>query len=429
MTVARVLIVEDSPTQAQQLAILLADAGFDVEIAPDASQGYALAAEWDFDLIMADVYLPDGNGFDLCRRIKADPRLKHARVLIDTADSNPKNVLRGLEANADGFMTKDHSPAEIVGRVQRTLVGGARPVTVGDLECTQVTFQNTDFLLKPGIEQLLNVLLSAFEDVLTLNERLKANEAALLQLNEEIRNANQALEEANKLKDRFLGMAAHDLRNPIGNISVMASMILQNECDPKEQTDFLNCILRESEQMLLLLQDLLSASATRSGKLELKRVLQDPVNILRAAFDRFALMARKKGVKLSWEVPINLPSAELDTQRMAEVLSNLISNGLKFCSPGQSVFLGAAAANSGLEIYVRDTGPGIRQEEMPHMFEPFMRLSNRPTAGEPSTGLGLSIVKQIVELHGGRVSVESAVGQGTTLRLHLPLQFPYAKAG
>src|SRR5262249_50695812 len=146
-------------------------------------------------------------------------RLKDTPVLIDTADSNPKNVLRGLEAGADGFMTKHHSPLEIVGRVQRTLSGGARHVRGGDNHCMQVTFQKADFLLKPTAAQLLNILLSAFEDVLNLNQRLQANEVVLRRLNDDIRSANRELENANRLKDRFLSMAAHDLRNPLANIS------------------------------------------------------------------------------------------------------------------------------------------------------------------------------------------------------------------
>jgi signal transduction histidine kinase len=423
----RILVVEDSPTQAQQLAILLSDAGCEVEIAPDATEGYARATSEHFDLFMIDVHLPDGDGFELCRRIKANSKLKNTPVLIDTADPNPKNVLRGIEADADGFMTKDHSPDEMIGRVQRTIAGGPRREHVGDVTYTRVTFQNADFLLKPSIEQLLNILLSAFEDVINLNERLKAKEVALLELNEEIRKANQALAELNRLKDRFLSLAAHDLRNPIGNISVMASMMLKNECAPDEQREFLNSMVHESEQLLLLLHDLLSASTTR-GRLELKPVFQDPLKLLRQAFDGFVLIARKKDIKLIWEVPPRLPFTELDTKHMAEVLSNLIGNAVKFCSPGQSVFLGAAAVNSQLEIYVRDNGPGIKEEELPHLFEPFVKLSNKPTAGEPSTGLGLSIVKQIVELHGGRVSVDSRLGQGTTLTVHLPLHFPHAGA-
>jgi signal transduction histidine kinase len=268
-------------------------------------------------------------------------------------------------------------------------------------------------------------LLSAFEDVLNLNERLKANEVTLLDLNDEIRKANKALEEANRLKDRFLSMAAHDLRNPIGNISVMASMMLQNECSPEEQKDFLNTMILETDHILELLHDLLSASATQ-GKLELRPVLQDPVAILRQAFNGFVLIARKKGIKLVWQVPPSLPSAELDAKRIAEVLSNLLANGINFCAPGCSVFLSAAGKNSHLEISVLDNGPGIKEVELPHLFEPFVKLSNKPTAGEPSTGLGLSIVKQIVELHGGRVSVESSVGKGSNFKVLLPLHYPYS---
>jgi signal transduction histidine kinase len=419
----RILVVEDSPTQAQQLAILLADAGFEVEIAATAAQGYAHATTGEFDLIMVDVYLPDESGFELCRRVKAHARLKRIPILINTADSDPKNVLRGLAAGADGFMTKDHSSDEILGRVQRTLNGGARLLRTGDFDCIKVTFQDTDFLLNPTIEQLLNILLSAFEDVINLNLRLKASEAALLELNTEIRTANRALEEANKVKDRFLSMAAHDLRNPIGNISVMASMMRDDECDSAERNNFLDSMIRQSEQMLQLIEDLLCASATRTGKLELKPVLQDPAKVLRQAFDRFLLPARKKGVQLLWEVPPGLPPTELDSERLAEVLSNLISNGLKFCSPGQSVTLGARVVDSKLEIWVRDNGPGIQKAELPHLFDPFTKLSNRPTGGEPSTGLGLSIVKQIVELHGGHVSVQSVVGQGTMFTLQLPLYY------
>jgi signal transduction histidine kinase len=424
----RILVIEDSPTQAQELAMLLGDAGFEVEVASDATEGYKLATQGHFDLIMADVHLPDGNGFDLCRQLKAEARLKDTPVLIVTADSNPQNVLRGLEVDADGFMTKDRSSAEIVGRVQRTLAGGARQVRVGDLEYTQVIFQNTEFLLKATIEKLLNILLSGFEDVINLNERLKADQAVLLQLNEEIRSANQALEEANRLKDKFINMAAHDLRNPVGNINVMASMMLQNECEPNEQREFLNNIAHETEQVLVLLEDLLSASTMRDHRLDLKPVFQNPIGILRKAFDGFVLIARKKGLKLIWDVPSTLPSAELDTVRMTEVLSNLIANGVKFCAPGRSVSLAATAVDSHLEISVRDNGPGISPDEIPHLFEPFARLSNKPTAGEPSSGLGLSIVKQIVELHGGNVSVESAVGRGTTFKVLLPLHFPHAVA-
>jgi signal transduction histidine kinase len=122
--------------------------------------------------------------------------------------------------------------------------------------------------------------------------------------------------------------------------------------------------------VLELIQDLLSASANHTGKLELKPVVQDPTKLCARHSNRSVLIARKKGIQVVWEVPSSLPSAELDPVRVTEVLSNLISNGVKFCSPGQSVALGARPADSALEIFVRDNGPEIKEDELPHLFDP-----------------------------------------------------------
>src|SRR6202035_672134 len=134
-------------------------------------------------------------------------------------------------AGADGFMTKNQTAPQIVHRVQRTIAGGARQVQLGGIDYTQVAFRGVDFRLRPTTNQLLNVLLSAFEDVLDLNDRLKASETALRELNVEIRKANEALGQANRIKSKFLKIAAHDLRNPIGAIQGMAALLLEEGAD------------------------------------------------------------------------------------------------------------------------------------------------------------------------------------------------------
>src|SRR5260370_813825 len=126
MAAPRVLIVEDSPTQAFQLSLVLQEAGFDVVTAPDAEEGYARLRQEPFDAVLSDLMLPGESGFDLCRRIKADIERRHTPVIILTSECDPLNVLRGLEAGADDFMTKDHDSAEVVGRLRRTL---AAPTT------------------------------------------------------------------------------------------------------------------------------------------------------------------------------------------------------------------------------------------------------------------------------------------------------------
>jgi class 3 adenylate cyclase/DNA-binding NarL/FixJ family response regulator len=166
----RVIVVEDSPTQAQLLSLLLEDAGFEVETAPDAERGFARLTEAPFDIVLSDLHLPGDSGFDLCRRLKADPRFRHLPIIVCTSEVDPVNVLRGLQCGADGFFIKDRDPEEIVGSIRRVL---ARPPSAEPGPRTPVFFLGQEFDLTAGREQLLNILVSAFEDVIHLNRKLE----------------------------------------------------------------------------------------------------------------------------------------------------------------------------------------------------------------------------------------------------------------
>src|SRR4051812_35156661 len=164
----RVLVVEDSPTQAQQLAYILEDAGFEVETAPDAEQGFERLARGTFAVVLSDLNLPGDSGFDLCRRIKAEPTLRHVPVVVCTSEADPMNVLRGLQAGADGFMTKDRDSTAIVASVRRALDRVASPDAAFS---NRVRFLGREFELAAGRAQLLDILVSAFEDVVRLNQQ------------------------------------------------------------------------------------------------------------------------------------------------------------------------------------------------------------------------------------------------------------------
>jgi two-component system, sensor histidine kinase and response regulator len=416
--VTRVLLIEDSLTQAVQLSALFEGAGFQVEHRNDAETGFALLQSDHFELVVSDLVLPGESGFDLCRRIKLDPRLAHTPVIVLTTQADPLNVLRGLEAGADGFMSKRHSPQEIVERVRRALRADDR----GE----QATFQGQRFRLNVGKAQLLNVLLSAFEDGVELNRRLAQSEAALRGVNQELLKTNAALGDANEVKDRFLGIAAHDLRNPLSAIQGFVSFLLDGTFGEinDEQQDALQRVAKSVDTMLSLLSDLLDVSALRAGKMAFHPERQSVVPMLREAFDSVTLAARQKGIALNKEIHDDLPAVEFDRQHLLAVVSNLLSNAVKFCSAGARVTLGSRPSGDRVEIWVEDDGPGIRPDEMPRLFEPFARLSARPTGGEKSTGLGLSIAKEIVERHGGSISATSTPGQSTTFHIELPPRFP-----
>jgi signal transduction histidine kinase len=419
----RLLLVEDSPTQAAELSFVLEDAGFEVEIAGDAERGWKSISAASPAAIVTDLVLPGESGFDLCRRVKADPRTRSVPVIVLTGESDPVNVLRGLEAGADGFMTKDHSPEAIVERIRRTIRHTADAAGAPEIAVRRVDFLGQVFELRATREQLLNVVLGAFEDGIRLNERVRASEAMLRERHDALGRANEALREANEVKERFLRAAAHDLRNPAGVIRSIAEIILEGDAGPvsDDQRDLLGRVVRQAQTLLDLLQDLLDVSALRAGKLELRAKLQEPRVVLRDAYETAQTSARLKQIELVWAVPDGLPPLAFDFRRIQEVLGNLLSNALKFCSPGAHVTLGAAAVAGGVEISVADDGPGIPERDQARLFEPFAKLTNRPTGGERSTGLGLSIVKEIVERHGGTITVESRVGEGSTFRVRLPL--------
>lgn len=185
----RVLIVEDSPTQAHKLALSLKTVGFETAVAADAEAGYARLTQEPFDAVVSDLMLPGEDGFALCRRIKADPQHRHLPVIIVTSACDPLNVLRGLEAGADDFMTKDHDAAEVASRLRRSL---EHPPADRTAESTQVVFLGAPFAIAAGREQLLNVLLSAFEDVVHLNQRDEASLEELRRLSEQLRQAVRA---------------------------------------------------------------------------------------------------------------------------------------------------------------------------------------------------------------------------------------------
>jgi adenylate cyclase len=177
--VPRVLIVEDSPTQAQQLAFILEDAGFEVEAAPDAELAFERLARGSFSVVLSDLNLPGDCGFDLCRRIKGDPALRRVPVVVCTSEADPMNVLRGLQAGADGFMTKDREPAAIVACVRRALDRAARPDASSS---NHVNFLGREFELAATRAQLLDILVSAFEDVVRLNQQIEQEKARSNQL-------------------------------------------------------------------------------------------------------------------------------------------------------------------------------------------------------------------------------------------------------
>jgi two-component system, sensor histidine kinase len=237
-----------------------------------------------------------------------------------------------------------------------------------------------------------------------------------------LKQAAVELERLNELKNEFLGMAAHDLRNPIGEILILAEVLGDEVATVlnEEQLRYLSGIRKSSKFMLQLIDELLDVASIEAGLLHLDRRRSDLGKMLKRNVRLNAKLARQKQIQVDLQIEGALPKLSFDEGKIEQVLNNLISNAVKFSQPGTVVEVRAGVHDGSMLISVRDQGPGIPETEREKLFQPFGRTSVRGTASERSTGLGLAIARKIVEGHGGRIWMESQVGVGSVFLFTLP---------
>ncbi|MBF0310477.1 MAG: hybrid sensor histidine kinase/response regulator [Magnetococcales bacterium] len=319
------------------------------------------------DLILLDVLMPGLDGYEVCRLLKEEDSTRDIPVIFITSKTEVADETRGFELGAVDYISKPISPPIVRARVK------------------------THLALKRSLEVQ--------------------------------QEQNRALQELNQVKNRFLGMAAHDLRNPLVSIRGMSELLQSVALPEEKRRGFLHTIQQVANQMLTLVNDLLDVAAIESGHFDM---VPQEHNLSRLAAERAELIgfaAREKGISLMVEMG-QVPDSRFDPDRMAQVLDNLLSNAVKFSRPGTRVLLRTLALAEHLAVEVDDQGPGLSADDLGRLFGTFQRLSARPTGNERSTGLGLSICKKIVEAHGGAIRVDSEVGRGSRFTVSLPRHPP-----
>lgn len=256
-------------------------------------------------------------------------------------------------------------------------------------------------------------------------EALARQIAAQLELRyvrKKLAEQNEALRQLNVQKNQFYGMAAHDLRNPLQVIEGYSKLLLNGVAGTVTpgQSKALEAVVNNCGFVLHLINDLLELSTLEGTALTLNRVPTSLETLVEKNVSLNRLAAEAKKIRLNFRAEAGIPTVPVDTFRIDQVLNNLISNAIKFSHPGSEVAIEVGRREDGVRIEVRDQGQGIPAAELATLFQPFTKTSVRGTAGESSTGLGLYIVKRIVESHGGKVEVESAPGAGSAFRFWLP---------
>jgi signal transduction histidine kinase len=235
--------------------------------------------------------------------------------------------------------------------------------------------------------------------------------------------AERKLAEANQMKNKLIGLVAHDLRSPLASIRGLSEILIDGGVGSftGEQRDFLSTIYSASNTMLTLVNDILDVSTIESGKLELhikkeslKRLIKERVNIIKVLSDQ-------KGIAIRSRLA-DIPDVPFDRNRIAQVIDNLLGNAIKFSPHGKSVYIALSRNGSVATVKIRDEGVGISKEDMPRLFKEFQTLGVEPTGGEKCTGLGLAIAKKIIDEHRGAIEIKSSPGKGATFIVTLPLE-------
>ncbi len=364
----KILLVEDNPGDARLVEEILAEAGrsgFDITPLERCEPAVAALKDSNFDVVLLDLSLPDSKGLETVSRVTA------------AAPQVPIVIMTGLDD-------------------EETAIAAAK-------------MGAQDYLVKGNFDHrgLTRTLRYAIER--------KEQELALARKNAELGRLNE-------LKTHFLGMAAHDLRNPLAVIMTASSFLLEGEdgLPVEKRQEFLRLIQSNSEFMMRLIDDLLDFARIQSGELQIELAEVDLEELVEKNVEQNRMIAGNKGIEIELRKNGTLPVVQVDARRIEQVLNNLISNAVKFSHSGTKVEVRLEQEDDGVVVAVKDQGPGIPAEDMGKLFKPFQKTSVRSTAGERSTGLGLAICRKIVEAHKGKIWAESEKDKGSTFFFWLP---------
>jgi two-component system sensor histidine kinase/response regulator len=338
---------------------MLSQQGFEIVPVTDGEHALQRLITRPADLVLLDVLMPGLDGFEVCRRIHARPELADIPIVFLSAADDKTFIVRALEAGGVDYVTKPFNKAELISRVRTHLA-------------------------------------------------LKQARDRLRQLAED--------------KDELLGILAHDLKNHLGGMQMSAQLLNDRIAAMEDHRlkRIANNILSSSEQMLAFVKEFLANSAADRGA-PLKLLAASLTESAAAAVQRYAEAARRKSITFVENYAPDTPFVLADRAALDQVIDNLVSNAVKFSPEGKIITIHAGpGTNSRGELRVVDQGPGCTEEDRAQMFLRYRRLSARPTAGEPSTGLGLSIAKRHVNAMKGDLVCDSVQGEGATFILRLP---------
>lgn len=278
-------------------------------------------------------------------------------------------------------------------------------------------------LFKLENQELKDEIAQMKEQMENLQEKTEEMKSQNRELEDNVRKLSTSKEELENLqnqKDELFAMLIHDIKNPAGIIKSLVELLRSYDLSAIDQQKIIDDIINTTSKIMSLSNEVARVLALESGHLQMEFETTKLPKLCRDIYDRFLVKAKEKQILMMYEVPNDIPDIEADEGRLDEVMSNIVSNAIKFTQSGGTIRLKGQVIDDSIVIEVSDNGQGLSQDDLTHAFKKGAQLSAKPTAGESSTGLGLWIVKKLVEAHEGKVWVRSSLGKGSTFAFSLP---------
>ena len=377
-----ILIVDDTPANLHVLSDSLGAQGYDVAIATSGERALKQVGRNPPDLILLDIMMPQMDGFEVCQRLKSDSETAKIPVIFMTALNDVQSKVRCFELGGVDYITKPFQEQEVLARIHTHL------------------------------------------KLSRLTRHLEAEVARQVVSLEE---ARQAAESANLAKTHFLANTSHELRTPLG-IMLGVTNNFQEEIYgevTERQRKALKMLESQGLQLLNIINDILDVSRLELAQLRLSFAPTEIAPLCQDCLTSLRPQAEQKQLTLTLNLPESIPTLQLDEARVRQIIMNLLSNAVKFTPEGGQVSLTVTSQKRGEEqrwlcVTVQDTGIGIAPDQIPQLFQPFYQVDSSLSRHYEGTGLGLTLIKRLTELHGGQVSVTSELGQGSVFTILLP---------
>ncbi len=360
-----ILVIDDSPLDRKLISKALERQNFKVFSAGSGEEGISMIGSVLPDLILLDIMMEGMDGLETCEKLKEMPECQNVAIIFMTGKTDSDSILQAFSEGASDYITKPYRIKEALARI---------------------------------------------ETHLKVRSLLQQHKAFI-----------QALTKANSEKSKFLGIASHDLKNPLISINGLASFLASGKFGALSatQAEMASSIYEASEAMLALVNDLFDVALIETGQLSVEIDEVDLYSVVKTSVNLYRVTAGKKDIEIEF-IERDIPAkVRCDKRQVRRVMDNLLSNAIKFSEPNTKISVILESDKNWVFFRVADEGPGIPENEFDMLFGSFSKTSVKPTGGETSTGLGLNICKTVMQAHGGDIYAENLPEKGAQFSVQL----------